>query len=113
MSKLVQAASKSSPEAKSSPCVKYGQMWQIRQCEALKAQSEKWSDLLPELTNKMLLLMGLNPLVVKVKTILRDFFICGTDGLAKFCFEEENGTNFLFLVILEVKLTLILYSWIY
>ncbi|KZS19456.1 Uncharacterized protein APZ42_014103, partial [Daphnia magna] len=91
VSKLVQAASKSSPEAKSSPCVKYGQMWQIRQCEALKAQSEKWSDLLPELTNKMLLLMGLNPLVVKVKTILRDFFICGTDGLAKFCFEEENG----------------------
>uniref|UniRef100_A0A0P6F5X7 Uncharacterized protein n=1 Tax=Daphnia magna TaxID=35525 RepID=A0A0P6F5X7_9CRUS len=91
VSKLVQAASKSSPEAKSSPCVKYGQMWQIRQCEALKAQSEKWSDLLPELTNKMLLLMGLNPLVVKVKTILRDFFICGTDGLAKFHFEEENA----------------------
>ncbi|XP_057371844.1 uncharacterized protein LOC130692785 [Daphnia carinata] len=91
VSKLVRDASKSSPKAGNSSYVKYGQMWQISNCEALQAQSSKLSDFLPELTNKMLLLMGLNPLVVKVKTILRDFFICGTDGFAKFNFKEDNA----------------------
>ncbi|KAI9561351.1 hypothetical protein GHT06_012308 [Daphnia sinensis] len=91
VSKLVQVASKSSQTADKSPCVKYGQIWQISDSEALKAQSSKPSDFLPKLTSQMLLLMGLNPLVVKVKAILRDFFVCGTDGFAKFHFNEHNA----------------------
>jgi hypothetical protein len=63
------------------------------------ALAEKYSETLPALTNKMLRLMGLDPLVFKVKSTLDCVIICGTghshdnwSGNLKWSFVEEKGT---------------------
>lgn len=110
MAKLVEVASISNPNRNSSLYVKDGQIWQINECEALNTQSIECADRLPKLTHEILLLMGLNPLVFKVKTILRDFFICGTNGFAKFHFNKDNGMNFLSFIVTDIEFTIIVFS---
>jgi hypothetical protein len=76
-------------------------MWQSSNQESLKesgffAQIEKYSETLPRLNNKMLRLMGLDPLAVKVKLTLQHVIICGTGSSVKFSFNENNGMVFKF-----------------
>lgn len=71
----------------------------LKEC-GFTAQVEKYSDTLPELTNKMLRLMGLDPLVFKVKSTLQHVIICGTGSSAKFSFHENKGTVFKILSII-------------
>ena len=72
-------------------------MWQISGQEALEknglaAQVEKYSGTIPFLTNKMLRLMGVNPLSVEVKSTLQRVIICGTGSSVKFYSNENQGT---------------------
>jgi hypothetical protein len=93
---ISKGSTKPDPTDRYTHLLKLKKLWQISGQEMFKANGftalvEKYSETLPELTNKMLRLMGLDPLAFKVKSTLQSVIICGTGSSLKGSFSEDKG----------------------